>query len=105
MTEAEQRFQEAMAVLPDPGRSVAVAVSGGPDSVALGVLLRDWARTRERDLTALIVDHGIRAGSDAEAGLVSERLSAASIPNVGLRWDGVKPVSYTHLTLPTILRV
>lgn len=91
MTEAEQRFQEAMAVLPDPGRSVAVAVSGGPDSVALGVLLRDWARTRERDLTALIVDHGIRAGSDAEAGLVSERLSAASIPNVGLRWDGVKP--------------
>lgn len=91
MTEAEQRFQEEMAALPDPGRSVAVAVSGGPDSMALAILLRDWARLTGRSLIALIVDHGIRAGSDAEASLVSERLSAASIPNVVLRWDGVKP--------------
>lgn len=91
MTEAEQRFQEAMAALPDLGRSVAVAVSGGPDSMALAVLLREWARSTGRRLTALIVDHGIRAGSDAEASLVSERLSVASIPGVVLRWDGLKP--------------
>lgn len=93
MTEAEQRFQEAMAGLPDPGGSFAAAVSGGPDSMALAVLLRDWARCRGRHLTALIVDHGIRDGSDAEARLVSERLSAASVPNVVLRWDGSKPSS------------
>ena len=61
--------------------------------MALAVLLRDWARCRGRHLTALIVDHGIRDGSDAEARLVSERLSAASVPNVVLRWDGAKPTS------------
>jgi len=91
MTDAEQRFQEAMAGLPDPGRSIAAAVSGGPDSMALAVLLRDWARARGRHVTALIVDHGLRGGSDAEAGLVSARLTAASVPNVVLRWDGAKP--------------
>lgn len=93
MTETELRFREAMAGLPDPGRSIAAAVSGGPDSMALAILLRDWARAQGRHVTALIVDHGIRAGSDAEAGLVSVRLTAASIPNVVLRWDGPKPAA------------
>ncbi len=80
-----------MAELPDPGRSIAVAVSGGPDSLALAVLLRDWARSEGRNLVALIVDHGLRPGSDVEADLVSARLSDASIANRILRWDGAKP--------------
>ncbi len=50
-----------------PDRRVAVAVSGGPDSLALAVLVRAWAAERGSRPLALVVDHGLRAGSAAEA--------------------------------------
>ncbi len=91
MTELAAQFDQAMRTLPDPGQAIAVAVSGGPDSTALALLVRDWAAGSGRDLTALIVDHGLRTGSDAEAGRVAARLEAAGIPARILRWSGVKP--------------
>ena len=36
---------------------VAVAVSGGPDSLALTILADRWARTRGGEVCALTVDH------------------------------------------------
>jgi hypoxanthine phosphoribosyltransferase len=51
---------------PPPGTSVACAVSGGPDSLALLVL----AVAAGCDVTAIHVDHGLRAGSAAEADVV-----------------------------------
>ena len=48
---------------PVAGTSVTCAVSGGSDSMALLVL----ATTAGCDVTAVHVDHGLRAGSDREA--------------------------------------
>jgi tRNA(Ile)-lysidine synthase len=46
---------------------LAAGVSGGPHSLALAMLTRDWLRSRSGRLTALVVDHGLRAGSAIEA--------------------------------------
>lgn len=51
---------------PDPGASVACAVSGGADSLALLAL----AVHHGLEATAIHVDHGLRAGSECEADLV-----------------------------------
>lgn len=53
---------------PPAGTAVTCAVSGGADSLALLVLAVD----AELDVTAVHVDHGLRSGSAAEAGLVAE---------------------------------
>lgn len=51
---------------------VAVAVSGGPDSMALLALTRDWARPRGVHVYALTVDHALRLESAAEAAQVGQ---------------------------------
>lgn len=59
-----------------PSGPVTCAVSGGPDSLALLVLACDAGL----DVTAVHVDHGLRAGSAAEADVVADaaaRLGAA----------------------------
>lgn len=53
------------------GRRVAVAVSGGADSLALGLLSHAWG-----DAAALIVDHGLRASSATEAEQTRAKLAA-----------------------------
>ncbi|MDF1720264.1 MAG: tRNA lysidine(34) synthetase TilS [Minwuia sp.] len=93
MTELRAHFDQAMRGLPDPGRALAVAVSGGPDSMALVTLLRDWATTSARDLTALIVDHGLRRNSNDEAARVAARLRSMGITARVLIWDGNKPTT------------
>ncbi|HJT13741.1 MAG TPA: tRNA lysidine(34) synthetase TilS [Dongiaceae bacterium] len=72
--------------------SVAVAVSGGSDSLGLGLLLADWVQARDGRLIVLTVDHGLRAEAAAECARVAEIFAA--IPNCSahiLRWDGTKP--------------
>jgi tRNA(Ile)-lysidine synthase len=44
-----------------------VGVSGGPHSLALALLAQGWVRQRGGRLVALVVDHGLRPGSAAEA--------------------------------------
>ncbi len=57
----------ARCAFPDPAAGpVALAVSGGPDSLALMVLAERAGLTG----VAVHVDHGLRAGSGAEAGVV-----------------------------------
>lgn len=75
---------------PPPGRPVHCAVSGGADSLALLVL----ARHAGLAVTVVHVDHGLRPGSAAEAGVVAaaaerfgagfraERVSVADGPNL-----------------------
>lgn len=72
---------------------MAVAVSGGPDSTALAVLARDWVRQRGGSLLALVVDHGLRPESAAEAELVRGRMERLGIPARVLRREGPKPRS------------
>ncbi|MCC6597255.1 MAG: tRNA lysidine(34) synthetase TilS [Alphaproteobacteria bacterium] len=55
---------------------LSVAVSGGPDSMALAFLLSRWANMQCRVpiIQALIVDHGLRAESADEAAQIQETL-------------------------------
>ncbi|RAI55270.1 tRNA lysidine(34) synthetase TilS [Roseicella frigidaeris] len=83
-------FAGLMAPLGPFGASprLAAGVSGGPHSLALALLAADWARARGGSLLALIVDHGLRPGSAAEAAGVAAQLAgrgiAARILGLGL---------------------
>ncbi len=72
---------------------VAVAVSGGRDSLALALLARDWAAARGGGIAALIVDHGLRPESEREAGATYDLLGRLGIEACILRWSGPKPHS------------
>jgi tRNA(Ile)-lysidine synthase len=72
---------------------VAAAVSGGRDSMALALLAHDWARSRGGKIVGLIVDHGLRAESAAEAAATREVLQGNGCEAVILRWSGAKPRS------------
>ena len=61
---------------------VAVGVSGGRDSLALSLLSHDWAAARRGHLVALIVDHGLRVGSDMEAARTRDLLERLGIRHV-----------------------
>lgn len=70
---------------------MAVAVSGGADSLALAHLARGWAAARGGRAVALVVDHGLRVGSADEAERVVGWLRAWAIPVERLTWTGPKP--------------
>jgi tRNA(Ile)-lysidine synthase len=72
---------------------LAVALSGGSDSLALTLLAQDWARLRGGRVTALTVDHGLRPDSAAEAVSVAARCTALGIDQHILRWEGERPRS------------
>ncbi len=51
---------------PDASFRICCAFSGGPDSTALLLLLRDYAREVSCDLEAVYIGHGIRVASETE---------------------------------------
>ncbi len=65
---------------------VAVAVSGGSDSMALALLAAEWAARRGGAITAITVDHGLRPEAAAEARQVGRWLRARGIAHRILRW-------------------
>ncbi len=75
------------------GACLAVAVSGGPDSMALAALLAAWAAPRRARLRAITVDHLLRPESGAEAALVAGRLRALGLEHVTAvaEWPGGCP--------------
>ena len=54
--------------------SIAVAVSGGPDSMSLLFLVHAFIKHKKGNLIALIVDHRIRKNSKVEAKYISTYL-------------------------------
>ena len=58
---------------------VAVAVSGGPDSMAIVFLLNKWIKKNKGNLIALIVDHQLRKDSNLEAQHIKKYLSQHKI--------------------------
>ncbi len=68
--------------------SFAVALSGGPDSLALTALLAQLG-----PVTAFIVDHGLRAESATEAKAVQRRARALGVKAHILKWQGAKPAT------------
>lgn len=70
---------------------LAVAVSGGADSLALALLAHDWARSQGGEAVALTVDHGLRAASAEEARAVGKWLGKAGLRHHTLKWNGPHP--------------
>jgi tRNA(Ile)-lysidine synthase len=68
-----------------------VAVSGGPDSVALLALLADWAGRDRPRLLAVTVDHGLRPEAAQEALMVGALCAALRVEHRTRRWSGPKP--------------
>jgi tRNA(Ile)-lysidine synthase len=73
--------------------ALAVAVSGGADSMSLCLLADRWARQRGGRVLALIVDHGLRPSSAGEAEWTAASLAGRGIESSLLTWWGDKPLS------------
>ena len=76
--------------------AVLLAVSGGPDSTALmrlAAALAASAPSPSPVLSVATVDHGLRAGSRAEAEAVVAAAAALGLPAHLLSWDGPKPAT------------
>lgn len=72
---------------------LAVAVSGGADSLALLLLAARWATANGGSVSALTVDHGLRPESADEARAVRALCRRFAIPHETLVWRGEKPVT------------
>ena len=64
---------------------IAVAVSGGSDSIALVFLLKKWIRKNKGKLIALIIDHQMRENSFKEASFVKKYLGNNNIQSLILK--------------------
>jgi tRNA(Ile)-lysidine synthase len=73
--------------------AIVLAVSGGPDSIALMWLMARWRRSFARGprLVAVTVDHGLRADAAREARDVKRLARRLEIEHRTLRWSGPKP--------------
>jgi tRNA(Ile)-lysidine synthase len=73
--------------------AIVLAVSGGPDSIALMWLAARWRRNLARGprLVAVTVDHGLRAEAACEARDVKRLARALDLPHRTMRWTGAKP--------------
>ncbi len=73
--------------------ALVLAVSGGPDSIALMWLAARWRRalTRGPQLIAVTVDHGLRPEAAREAREVKRLAQSLDLPHRTLRWTGAKP--------------
>jgi tRNA(Ile)-lysidine synthase len=73
--------------------ALVLAVSGGPDSMALMWLAARWRKARAKGphLIAVTVDHGLRREAAREARMVKEAARALDLPHRTLRWRGDKP--------------
>ena len=79
----------------DAAPALLLAVSGGPDSMALLHLAVTWreAATRTPELHVATVDHGLRLEGAAEAAMVAAAAAGHRLPHATLTWSGPKPVS------------
>ncbi|MBG0811268.1 tRNA lysidine(34) synthetase TilS [Methylosinus sp. H3A] len=85
---------------PDPDRALAplaahdallLAVSGGPDSIALALLAARWPLRTQKRIEIATVDHGLRAEAAQEAAQVGEWARGLGFAHHILRWEGEKP--------------
>jgi tRNA(Ile)-lysidine synthase len=75
--------------------AIILAVSGGPDSVALMWLAARWRGARKRGprLIAITVDHGLRTEAAREARHVKALACGLGLSHRTLRWTGPKPTT------------
>tara|TARA_B110000967_G_C18794955_1_gene515274 strand:- start:99 stop:1133 length:1035 start_codon:yes stop_codon:yes gene_type:complete len=75
----------------DVKENLAVAVSGGPDSLALAFLAKCFSLKNQVKVKYFIVDHKLRKGSFTEAKTVKKILKSINIDCKILPWNGKKP--------------
>ena len=99
MSAADERIPvtdaEAAALFADlvTCKALVLAVSGGPDSTALLLLIARW-RAKLRDgpsLLAVTIDHGLRPEARREAAAVKRLAASLGVAHRTLRWTGPKP--------------
>lgn len=71
--------------------TIAIAVSGGADSVALCLLAHEWAESNDAKIIAITVDHHLRPSSTHEAKTIHKWLKEKNIEHHILDWK--TPVS------------
>ncbi len=73
--------------------AIVLAVSGGPDSVALMWLAARWRRALKKAprLVAVTVDHGLRKEAGREARDVKRLAKSLDVEHRTVRWTGAKP--------------
>jgi tRNA(Ile)-lysidine synthase len=73
--------------------ALVLAVSGGPDSIALMWLAARWRRALAHGprLIAVTVDHGLRPEAAREAREVKRLAHSLDLPHRTLRWTGARP--------------
>jgi tRNA(Ile)-lysidine synthase len=76
-------------------RGILLAVSGGPDSVALMLLAAHWAGklAAPPPISVATVDHGLRENAAHEAEMAGRWATELSLPHAILVWEGVNPKS------------
>ena len=83
-----QEFSSSLEVKED----LAVAISGGPDSLALAFLAKCYSLKNQVKVKYFIVDHKLRQESSLEAKIVKSRLKKVNIDCKILSWNGKKPL-------------
>lgn len=75
--------------------AIVLAVSGGPDSLALMWLAARWRRSLKRapELLVVTVDHALRPEAAGEARAVKRLAQTLDLPHRTLRWRGDKPTT------------
>ena len=82
-----KRFEKSLNI----DEKFAVAVSGGPDSLALAFLAKVYSIKKKISSRFLIVDHKLRPESTKEAKAVSKELKKILVKPEILTWKGKKP--------------
>ena len=83
---AIDRFSKAMGLMARDDQKIGLAVSGGPDSLALLLLA---AAARPGKVEAATVDHALRDGSRAEAEMVADVCKTLGVPHeiLTVEWE------------------
>ena len=71
--------------------TLAIALSGGADSVCLCLLCQRWCQSTGGKIKALLVDHGLRESSGLEGKLVAGWMKELGVPFQILTWHDNKP--------------
>ncbi len=86
-------FQEFLEKYKITDTKIAVAVSGGADSLALMLMLQEELAPKGYEIVALTVDHGLRTSSADEAAYVKDIATQHHIEHHTILWQSVKPIS------------
>ena len=69
---------------------IGLCISGGPDSMALLMLMRDWIKTINGKITALHFNHNLRPESKLEAKILKKQLNKLEVNCLKIEWKHEK---------------